>query len=77
MISPPARQFSIANQLIAQYNLNLEETLEFYVKLGFSSNDAAVSTWKYKYEYMVMRPNVYNHEFIDPAYQTNLFRLEF
>ena len=77
MISPPARQFSIANQLIEQYDLNLEETLELYVKLGFSLNDAAVSTWKYKYEYMVMRPNVYIHEFIDPDYQTNLFRLVF
>ena len=38
-------------------------------------NDAAVSGWKYKYEYMVMRPNVYIHEFIDPSFQTNLFRL--
>ena len=40
-------------------------------------NDAAVSTWADKYEYMVTRPNVYIHEFIDPDYQTNLFRLVF
>ncbi|MCE7994860.1 MAG: vanadium-dependent haloperoxidase [Roseivirga sp.] len=75
MMSPPARQFSIANQLIEQYNLNLEETLAFYVKLGFALNDAAVAAWKYKYDYMVMRPNVYIHEFIDPEFQTNLYRL--
>ena len=75
MFSPPARQFSIANQLIKQYQLNLEQTLALYVKLGFSLNDAAVSTWKYKYEYMVMRPNVFIHEFIDPNFQTNLYRL--
>lgn len=75
MMSPPARQFAIANQLIVQYNLGLEETLGLYVKLGFALNDAAVSAWKYKYEFMVMRPNVFIHEFIDPDYQTNLYRL--
>ena len=75
MMSPPARQVSIARQLIAQYELDLESSLELMVKLGFSLNDAAVSTWKYKYQYMVMRPNVYIHEFIDPDFQTNLFRL--
>lgn len=73
--SPPARQYSISNQLIKKYDLDLEETLTLYVKLGFSLNDAAVSTWKYKYDYMVMRPNVFIHEFIDPDFQTNLFRL--
>lgn len=75
MISPPARQISIANQLIEQYESNLEEALVLFVKLGFSLNDAAVSTWKYKYQYMVMRPNVFIHEFIDPDFQTNLYRL--
>ena len=75
MFSPPARQFSIANQLIDQMGTDLAEALTLYVKLGFAVNDAAVSTWKYKYEHMVMRPNVYIHEFIDPGFQTNLFRL--
>lgn len=75
MISPPARQFSIANQLLKKYDLNLAESLTLLVKLGFSMNDAAVSTWKYKYEHMVMRPSNYIHDFIDPDYQTNLYRL--
>jgi len=75
MMSPPARQVSIANQLIDKYNLNLERTLTLFVKLGFALNDAAVSTWKYKYEHMVMRPSNYIHDFIDPDYQTNLYRL--
>ncbi|MEO0341328.1 MAG: vanadium-dependent haloperoxidase [Bacteroidota bacterium] len=75
MFSPPARQFSIANQLVAQYGLDLDESLYLYLKLGFALNDAAVAAWKYKYEHMVMRPNVYIHEFIDPAFQTNLYRL--
>lgn len=77
MMSPPGRQISIANQLIAQYDLDYKEAIVLLLKLGFSLNDAAVSTWDDKYTYMVMRPNVYIHEFIDPDYQTNLFRLVF
>ena len=75
MISPPARQVSIANQLIEQFDLSLEESAVLMLKLGFALNDVAVSTWKYKYEHMVMRPNVFIHEFIDEAFQTNLYRL--
>lgn len=75
MFGPPARQLSIANQLVDQENLSFDETLALFLKLGFVLNDAAVATWKYKYEHMVMRPNVYIHEFIDPDFQTNLFRL--
>ena len=77
MFSPPARQIAIASQLVEQNDLDLEQTLALMVKLSFSLNDAAVATWKYKYEHMVMRPNVFIHEFIDPDYQTNLFRLVF
>lgn len=77
MMSPPARQISIANQLIDQYSLSLAESLALMTKLGFAMNDAAVAAWKYKYEHMVMRPSVYLREFIDPEYQTNLFRLVF
>lgn len=77
MMSPPARQVSIANQLIVQYDLSLEESLSLFLKLGFALNDAAVAAWKYKYEFMVMRPSVYIQDLIDPDYQTNLFRLVF
>ncbi len=75
MFSPPARQVSIANQLIANQDLNMEDGLHLLLKLGFSLNDAAVSTWKYKYEHMVMRPSVFIQENIDQSYQTNLYRL--
>ena len=75
--SPPARQVSIANQLVEYYDLDLAEALHMMVKVGFSLNDAAVAAWRYKYEHMVMRPSEYIHDFIDPEYQTNLFRLVF
>jgi len=75
MMSPPGRQLSISSQLLEQYDLNLEEAIELFVKVGFALNDAAVSTWKYKYEYMVMRPSNFIHDYIDPDFQTNLYRL--
>ena len=74
MISPPGRQISIANQLIGQMDVSYEQSLIMLLKLGFSLNDAAVSTWADKYEYMVMRPSVYIKAHIDPTYQTNLYR---
>ncbi len=74
MISPPGRQISIAKQLIVKYDLDLENSLTMLLKLGFSLNDAAVSTWDDKYTYLVMRPNVYIQEFIDADFQTNLFK---
>jgi hypothetical protein len=75
MMSPPGRQVSIAKQLIDENEMNLEQSLVMMLKLGFSLNDAAVSTWADKYEHMVMRPSVFLREFIDPDYQTNLYRL--
>ncbi len=57
--------------------MSLEESIVMLLKLGFSLNDAAVTAWKYKYDYMEMRPNVYIHEFIDADFQTNLYRLVF
>ena len=75
MFSPPARQYAISNQLIRRFDMDLARTLTMYLKIGFALNDAAVATWKYKYQYMVMRPNVYIHEHIDADFQTNLFRL--
>lgn len=77
MISPPARQVSIANQLIDQQGMSLQESLVMMLKVGFALNDAAVAAWKYKYEYMVMRPSVYIQDLIDPSFQTNLYRLIF
>lgn len=75
MFGPPVRQLAIAIQLIEQYDMFGEDALYMLMKLGFSLNDAAVSTWADKYEYMVMRPSVYIENNIDSDYRTNLFTL--
>lgn len=77
MVSPPGRQIAIAIQLIEQYDLNATESLAMLLKLGFSLNDTAVSTWDDKYEHLVMRPDLYIHEYIDEDYQTNLYKFIF
>ena len=77
MMSPPMRQISIANQLIEQYDLSVEESAVMLLKVGFALNDAAAAAWKHKYDHMVMRPNVFIQDIIDDDYQTNLYRLVF
>ena len=77
MMSPPGRTVSIANQLIIQTDLSYDRSLAMLLKLGFALNDAAVSAWADKYEYMVMRPSVYIQEHIDPEFQTNLYKFIF
>ncbi len=77
MMSPPGRQISIAIQLIENYDLDYDLAISLFVKLGFSLNDAAVSTWADKYEYMVMRPSVYIQDHMDADFETNLYRFIF
>lgn len=74
MISPPGRQFSIANQLIKNYDLSFDKALELLLRLGFSINDAAVSAWDDKYTYNIERPSNYITEYIDEGFTTNLSR---
>lgn len=72
--SPPARVFAMANQLIDNYNLDLETTLHLYLKLGMASNDAAVACWNSKYIYNIERPVTYIQKFIDPNFKPLLGR---
>lgn len=74
MMSPPGRQFSIANQLIEQEDLEYEETLELLLRLGFAINDAAVSAWDDKYTYDSQRPSTYIRANINADFDSNLTR---
>lgn len=74
MMSPPGRQFSIANQLIVQEDATFEEALELLLRLGFAINDAAVSAWDDKYTYHTERPSRFILEYINSDFETNLAR---
>jgi hypothetical protein len=70
--SPPARIFAIANQVIQADQMNMEETIHMYCKLGIAINDAAVGAWKSKYVYNTERPETYIHKFINPDFKSIL-----
>lgn len=72
--SPPARTFAIANQLIEQADMNLENALHLYAKLGLASNDAAVVAWHNKYVFNIERPSNYITKYIDPNFKPILGR---
>jgi hypothetical protein len=74
MMSPPGRQFSIANQLIQQADLGYEQSLELMLRLGFAINDAAVSAWDDKYTYDTQRPSTYIRATMNVDFDTNLAR---
>ena len=66
--SPPARLIAVANQVVAEENLNLEETVEFYAKLGMSLNDISVGIWQSKYIYNLERPVSYIRRVVSQQY---------
>jgi len=57
--SPPARLIAVADQVAKAENLNLEETVELYAKMGMSLNDISVAIWQSKYVYNLERPVSY------------------
>ena len=57
--SPPARLVAVANQVVAEENLTLEESVELYAKLGMALNDISVAVWQSKYVYNLERPVSY------------------
>lgn len=57
--SSAARWISISNQVIEQEALAPEKALETYLRVGFAISDAAVSCWKSKYTYNLLRPETY------------------
>ncbi|MBL7798267.1 MAG: vanadium-dependent haloperoxidase [Saprospiraceae bacterium] len=57
--SPPARLIAVADQVVKAENLNLEETVELYAKMGMALNDISVAIWQSKYVYNLERPVSY------------------
>lgn len=66
--SPPARLIAVADQVVDAENINLEEAVELYAKLGMSLCDASVALWQSKYVYNVERPVSYIRRVISQQY---------
>lgn len=69
---PSARWVSIANEVIADHNSNLETTVFLQAKLGMAMCDAAIAVWTTKYTYNIERPVSYINRLIDANWRPTL-----
>lgn len=69
---PAARLISIANQMVEEEQMKLDESVEFYAKMGMALSDVAVAVWHSKYTYNVERPITYIRRVMDPNWKTLL-----
>ncbi len=71
-IDAAGRWFGIAINYIKQENVDLETSTYVLAKLGIGLHDSAVSCWKEKYKYNLLRPVSYINEYIDPNWKSIL-----
>jgi hypothetical protein len=50
--------------------LNLGRAAELYAKTAIATRDAMINTWRFKYQYNLLRPVTYINRFIDSTWQT-------
>ncbi|MBK9270160.1 MAG: hypothetical protein IPM48_01060 [Saprospiraceae bacterium] len=64
-ITPAGHMLSILGQILKTENKDLGFSAYAFMKLGIAIHDATVMTWKTKYTYFTMRPEMYIREYID------------
>lgn len=64
-ITPAGHMLSILAQILDGENKDLAYSAYAFMKLGVALHDATVMSWKTKYTYLTIRPEVYIREFID------------
>src|SRR5690606_36369134 len=62
--------FNIVNQLLQESNASLEKTAVGLAMMAVAENDAFISCWKSKYDYVLIQPVSYNQKYIDPSFET-------
>lgn len=63
--SPAGSWIGIANQLVDQFDMDIQTTLKMYVLLACSTRDGFISCWYSKYFYNLQRPVTYIREVIN------------
>jgi hypothetical protein len=66
----PGHWISIVTQVLEGQELNLGRTAELYAKTAIATRDAMINTWRFKYQYNILRPVTYINRFIDSSWQT-------
>ncbi len=65
--TPSGRWISITNQLVDKEQLNLQESVVLYAKVGMALNDAGSKCWQEKYRFNCLRPIDYIRAHIGDA----------
>ncbi|MFT7157037.1 MAG: hypothetical protein ACI8Q1_002052 [Parvicella sp.] len=68
--TPVGHLFNLAQQISYVKECNLQQTLELYLKLGVSLNDAVIESWKLKYHFNLIRPITYINTYIGSRFTT-------
>jgi hypothetical protein len=70
--TPPGHLFMLASQLMKNREIPLDLRLECYVNLGIALNESFVTCWKLKYDYHLLRPISFIHQFIEPYFNSKI-----
>ncbi|MBY5959485.1 vanadium-dependent haloperoxidase [Membranicola marinus] len=68
--TPAGHTFNIGTQLLQESNATLEKTAVGLAMMAVAENDAFISCWKSKYDYVLIRPVSYIQKNIDPNFET-------
>lgn len=68
--TPAGHTFNIMVQLLKENHATLEKASVAFAKLSIAENDAFISCWKGKYQYVLIRPVSYIKKYIDPNFAT-------
>jgi hypothetical protein len=70
--TPPGHWLIIESNLVDQLQLHLDKASEMYALSGIAIGDAFISTWREKYEVMLLRPVAYIQQNIDTKWKPYL-----
>lgn len=68
--TPSGHTFNILSQLLGESDATLEKTAVGIAMMSVAENDAFISCWKSKYDYVLLRPVTYIQQYIDPTFET-------
>lgn len=70
--TPAGHTFNVVNQLLGEANATLEKTAVGLGMMAVAENDAFISCWKSKYDYILIRPVTYIQNYIDADFETTI-----
>lgn len=68
--TPAGHTFNILAQILKEERATLAKSSLAFAKMSIAENDAFISCWKGKYDYILIRPVSYIQKYIDPNFKT-------